>query len=89
MLVLAILVGVVVAILALGIVMLSIWKCYVLRKEKQEFVKFKNEQERSQWGVVSTFMFIYFVHAHARVFITLMCTCVQNLYITFCIRTVI
>ena len=69
--------------------MVIAWKLVVLRKEKLEFEKFKDEQVRSQWGVVSTFKFIYFIHAHARIFITLMRTCVQNLYIAFCIRKVI
>jgi hypothetical protein len=89
LLVLAVIAGVVAAILTLGILMLSVWKCVALRKEKLEFMKFKNEQEKSQWGVVSTFRFIYFIHAHACIFITLMRTCTQNLYVAFCIRTVI
>jgi len=82
-------VGVFAAIVMLGMIVLSIWKCVTLRKEKLEFQKFINEQEKSQWGVVSTFLFIYFIHAPAHVFMTLMHTCIQNLYVAFCIRTVI
>jgi len=89
LLVLAVIVGVAAAIITLGIMLLSIWKYFVLRKEKHEFTKFMNEQGKSQWAPVSTFMFIYFIHAHACIFITLMRTCTQNLYIAFCIRTVI
>jgi uncharacterized membrane protein YidH (DUF202 family) len=89
LLVLDIIAGLFIAIVTMGIAMLSIWKYYMVIKDKQEFMKFMNEKENSQWGVVSTFMFIYFIHAHAHVFITLLCTCIQTLYIAFCIRTVI
>ena len=77
-LVLAIIVGVFAAIVTLGIMMLSIWKFIDARKEKIEFEKFKKEQESSQWGRVSTVMFIYIIHAHACIFITLMHTCTQK-----------
>jgi len=69
-LVLALVVGVFAAIITLGILMLSIWKCVAARKDRIEFEKFKKEQESSLWGGVSTVMFIYFIHAHACIFIT-------------------
>jgi hypothetical protein len=83
LLVLAAFAGIFAAIVTLGITLLSVWKCNAVRKDKREFVKFKNEQERCQLGDVSTFMFIDFMHAHARIFITLMHTCAQNLHISF------
>jgi len=46
--------GICAVIITLGIMMLSVWKCVALRKEKLEFEKFKNEQERSQWGVATS-----------------------------------
>jgi hypothetical protein len=88
LLVVAAIVGAFLAILTLGIVLLSAWKCVVSRKEKLEFAKFLKEQESSEWKGVSTVMFIYFIHAHACMFVTLMRTCTQNLYIAFCIRRV-
>jgi len=77
------------AIVFLGILMIIIWKLVAARKDRLEFEKFKKEQESSKWGKVSTVMFIYFIHAHACIFITLMHTCTQYLYIAFCIGTVI
>jgi hypothetical protein len=63
---LAIFTGVFAAIIALGIVVVGIWKCVAIRKEKLEFMKFKNEQEKSQWESVSNFcLFILYVHMHA------------------------
>ena len=66
LLVLAVIGAVFAAIFLLGIILISVWKCVTVRKDKLEFIKFKNEQERSQWGVVSTFcLFILYIHMHA------------------------
>jgi len=71
-LVLAVIVGVISAIVTLVIMMLIIWKYFTARKDRLEFEKFKKEQEGSLWEGVSTVIFIYFIHAHACIFITLM-----------------
>jgi hypothetical protein len=77
--VLAAFAGIFAAIVTLGITLLSVWKCNAVRKERLEFAKFQNEQERCQLGNVSTFMFIDFIHARACIFVTLIHTCAQNL----------
>lgn len=68
MLFLAIFVGIFAAIVTLGIVILSVWKCVVLRKEKLEFLKFKNEQEKSQWGVVSNLVYLFYTCTCMRIY---------------------
>jgi hypothetical protein len=45
-------------ILAVGIIIIFLWKCFALKKERLEYIKFKKEQEMSIWGAVSAFILI-------------------------------
>jgi hypothetical protein len=57
-------VAVAISILALGICMLGVWKYVAVRKDRLEFLKFKNEQENAKWNLVSTLLWII---THSRV----------------------
>lgn len=43
-----------VAIVILGLICVSIWKCVAVRRDRLEFIKFQNEQERSKWEVATS-----------------------------------
>jgi hypothetical protein len=55
---LALIMAVCILILIIGFIPLALWKYFALRKERLEFIKFKNEQERLKWDVVSAFILI-------------------------------
>ena len=51
--VLAIVLGVIFAIVLIGIILLLIWKLFVTIHDRREFAKFEKERENASWDMVS------------------------------------